>query len=156
VKVLDIMTKKVVTTQEDATLASLRAIFSQAKFQHVPVVDPVGRIIGIVSVKDYFKAVSPVADSASEHSLQLFLQTKKVRQIMTSPVIHISVQTSVMQAAALLIQHNISALVVVDGQLRVLGIVSWKDILRVIVQAQQKKQTQRTAEQRRQREGEEE
>lgn len=144
-KVLDIMTRKVVTTQEDATLASLRTIFSQAKFQHVPVVDPVGRIIGIVSVKDYFKAVSPVADSASEHSLQLFLQTKKVRQIMTSPVIHIAVHTPVMQAAALLIQHNISALVVVDAQLRVLGIVSWKDILRVIVDTQQRKQAQLSA-----------
>jgi acetoin utilization protein AcuB len=33
-----IMTKKVRVTTEDATLASLRSLFTDARFQHVPVI----------------------------------------------------------------------------------------------------------------------
>jgi len=140
-----IMTKKVRVTTEDATLASLRTLFIDAKFQHVPVIDSMHRLVGIVSVKDYFKALSPVMDSASEQTVDLYMQSRKVRQVMTSPVISVSQDIGILQAAALLVERNISCLPVVDQQQRLIGIVSWKDIMRRIVLSQQKRQ-QRTEE----------
>ncbi|RVU37387.1 CBS domain-containing protein [Rheinheimera riviphila] len=134
-----IMTKKVRVTTEDATLASLRTLFTDARFQHVPVIDSMHRLVGIVSVKDYFKALSPVMDSASEHTIELYIQSRKVRQVMTSPVISVSQDLGILQAAALLVERNISCLPVVDQQQRLIGIVSWKDIMRRIVQSQQKR-----------------
>ena len=134
-----IMTKKVRVTTEDASLASLRTLFIDAKFQHVPVINGLHQIVGIVSVKDYFKALSPVMDSASEHTVELYMQSRKVRQIMSSPVISVSQELGILQAAALLIERNISCLPVVDTQQRLIGIVSWKDIMRRIVQSQQKR-----------------
>jgi len=139
------MTKKVRVTTEDATLASLRTLFIDAKFQHVPVIDSMHRLVGIVSVKDYFKALSPVMDSASEQTVDLYMQSRKVRQVMTSPVISVSQDIGILQAAALLVERNISCLPVVDQQQRLIGIVSWKDIMRRIVLSQQKRQ-QRTEE----------
>ena len=97
------------------------------------------RVIGIVSVKDYFKALSPVMDSASESTVDLYMQSRKVRQVMTSPVISVSQEFGILQAAALLIERNISCLPVIDTQQRLIGIVSWKDIMRRIVQSQQKR-----------------
>jgi acetoin utilization protein AcuB len=134
-----IMTKKVRVTTEDATLASLRTLFIDAKFQHVPVINSLHQLVGIVSVKDYFKALSPVMDSASEHTVELYMQNRKVRQVMSSPVISVSQDLGILQAAALLVERNISCLPVVDIQQRLIGIVSWKDIMRRIVQSQQKR-----------------
>lgn len=130
--IADIMTPKnrLTTTHADATLASLREIFAKSRFQHVPVVDSSQRIIGIVSVKDYFKELSPVMDSATDPAISLFLRTRKVHQVMVSPVISIPESCSVKQAAALLLQHNISCLPVTNSEKHLLGLVSWKDILR--------------------------
>lgn len=134
-----IMTKKVRVTTEDATLASLRTLFVDAKFQHVPVIDSMHRLVGIVSVKDYFKALSPIMDSASESTTELYMQSRKVRQVMSAPVFSVSQDMGILQAASLLVERNISCLPVVDSQQRLIGIVSWKDIMRRIVQSQQKR-----------------
>ncbi len=135
-----IMTKKVLTITEDASVAALRPYFVEAKFQHVPVIDITHRLIGIVSVKDYYRALSPVGDAASDKTTELFIQSRKVKHIMTSPVISIRQDTAVLAAASLLLEKNISCLPVVDEQQRLIGIVSWKDILRLIVRAQHKRQ----------------
>ena len=121
---------KLVTTMADASLSSLREVFAKARFQHVPVVDNTNRIVGIVSVKDYFRELSPVMDSASDPSIAVFMRSRKVHQVMITPVICISEQSSVKQAAALLLQHNISCLPVTDEHKHLLGLVSWKDIMR--------------------------
>ncbi|WP_019675466.1 CBS domain-containing protein [Arsukibacterium perlucidum] len=135
-----IMTRKVQVTTEDATLASLRTLFTDSKFQHVPVVNSMQQPIGIVSVKDYFKAVSSVIDTASQSTIELYMQKRKVAQVMSSPVFSVPADTGILQAASILVERNISCLLVVDAQKRLIGIVSWKDIMRRIVQAQQKKQ----------------
>ncbi|SNY46024.1 acetoin utilization protein AcuB [Arsukibacterium tuosuense] len=137
-----IMTRKVQVTTEGATLASLRTLFIEAKFQHVPVVNSLQQPIGIVSVKDYFKAVSSVMDTASESTIELYMQKRKVSQVMSSPVFSVPQDTGILQAASILVERNISCLLVIDSQKKLIGIVSWKDIMRRIVQAQQKKQQQ--------------
>ena len=112
-----IMTKKVVVTTVDASLASLRKVFTEAHFQYVPVVDSMQRVVGIVSVKDFYKAISPVADSASPQTAELFENGRKVRSIMTSPVVCIGPETPVISAATLLVERNISCLLAVTGKI---------------------------------------
>jgi acetoin utilization protein AcuB len=138
---LSIMTKKVQVTTADASLASLRTLFIDAKFQHVPVVNSLQQPVGIVSVKDYFKTLSALMDSASEHTIELYMQNRKVNQVMSSPVVSVQPDTSIMQAANILVDRNISCLLVVDSQQRLIGIVSWKDIMRRIVLSQLKRTT---------------
>jgi acetoin utilization protein AcuB len=135
------MTKKVQVTTADASLASLRTLFIDAKFQHVPVVNSLQQPVGIVSVKDYFKTLSALMDSASEHTIELYMQNRKVNQVMSSPVVSVQPDTSIMQAANILVDRNISCLLVVDSQQRLIGIVSWKDIMRRIVLSQLKRTT---------------
>ena len=130
--VLSIMThrNKLVTTMADASLASLRDVFAQARFQHVPVIDSSNRIVGIVSVKDYFRELSPVMDSATDPAIGLFMRSRKVHQVMVTPVITVDETVTVKHAAAMLLQHNIGCLPVVDSQKHLLGLLSWKDIMR--------------------------
>lgn len=126
---------KLITTHGDATLASLRAAFSQARFQHVPVVDGVDKVIGIVSIKDYFKVLSPVMDAASDQTIGLFMRTRKVHQVMVSPVITVTPEVSLRVAAGMLIEHNISCLLITDSQQHLLGLLSWKDIVKTALLA---------------------
>jgi len=121
---------RLVTTMADASLASLRDVFAKARFQHVPVVEQSNRLVGIVSVKDYFRELSPIMDSASDPSISVFIRSRKVHQVMVTPVITIFEHQSVKQAAALLLEHNISCLPVIDEHKHLLGLVSWKDIMR--------------------------
>lgn len=138
-----VMSKKVRVVQPTASLATLRTIFEESKFQHVPVIDSMHRLVGIVSVKDYYRALAPLIESAAGATLEVFLQQRKVQSVMTSPVISISQDMHLIEAAELLLHHNISALPVVDALNRLIGIVSWKDIMRLIVVKQQQKKQRR-------------
>lgn len=53
----------------------------------------------------------------------------RAKDVMTSPVITVTPKTHCKEAAALLIQHRISALPVVDGNGRLVGLVSEADLL---------------------------
>jgi acetoin utilization protein AcuB len=128
-----IMTKKLITAEPDLSLSALRDIYSQSKFQHIPVLDTGRRLVGIVSVKDYFKLTAPISDSASEKTLDIFLNSRKIKHVMSSPVISVSADCPVVKAAALLLKHNIGCLPVTDADDLLLGLVSWKDIMRVVV-----------------------
>lgn len=121
---------RLITTMADASLASLRDVFAKARFQHVPVTDASNRLVGIVSVKDYFRELSPVMDAASDPAISLFIRSRKVHQVMITPVITVSEHSTIKQAAALLLKHNISCLPVTDEHKHLLGLVSWKDIMR--------------------------
>ena len=121
---------RLITTVADASLSSLRDVFVKARFQHVPVVDASNRLVGIVSVKDYFRELSPILDSAREPAVNLYIQSRKVHQVMVTPVITVTEQNSIKQAAALLLKHNIGCLPVIDEHKHLLGLVSWKDIMR--------------------------
>jgi len=128
-----IMTRKLTMVDPDMSLSVLKDIFNQSKFQHVPVVDASRRLVGIVSVKDYFKALAPVMDAASEKTLDIFVTSRKIKHVMTSPVIAVPEDYPVVKAAALLLKHNIGCLSVTDLDNLAIGIVSWKDIMRVVV-----------------------
>jgi CBS domain-containing protein len=54
----------------------------------------------------------------------------RAEQVMTSPVITVTPQTSVKQAAELLLEHRVAALPVVDGAGDLVGILSEADLLR--------------------------
>jgi CBS domain-containing protein len=53
----------------------------------------------------------------------------KVRDIMSHPVIHIGPDTPVADAAALLVEHGISSLPVVDQTQNLIGIISEADLV---------------------------
>lgn len=128
-----IMTRKLTMVDPTMSLSVLKDIFNQSKFQHVPVIDASRRLVGIVSVKDYFKALAPVMDAASEKTLDIFVTSRKIKHVMSSPVISVPEHYPVVKAAALLLKHNIGCLPVTDQDNVAIGIVSWKDIMRVVV-----------------------
>ncbi len=126
-----LMTRHLVTVELDDTLRTVREIFSNAKFHHLLVVEE-GRLYGVLSDRDLFKAISPRIATASETDKDRATLNKKVHQIMTRKPVVVRPQDSIYDAIELINKHGVACLPVVDAENRPVGILTWRDIFRAL------------------------
>ncbi|WP_188150536.1 CBS domain-containing protein [Teredinibacter waterburyi] len=126
--VADIMTKNVITVSPDNDLADLRQHFSSKKFHHLLVEDN-GKLVGIISDRDASANSSPFLGTLNERPEDRELLDKKVSAMMSTTMVTVVVDTIIDCAAILLLENNISCLPVVDQEMNIKGILTWKDIL---------------------------
>ena len=127
--VASIMTGRVITVRMDDSLGKIRELLQNVQFHHLLVVER-GRLVGIVSDRDFLRAVSSFLGTPSEQTRDLDTLDKKAHQIMTRKLITVDKDTSIEAAAKLLLENNTSCLPVTSPQGEIEGIVTWKDILR--------------------------
>ena len=126
----EIMTRRVVTVEMDDRLAAISDIFDNVRFHHILVVTRGGRLRGVISDRDVLKHLSPFLGTPSEQTRDTTLLRKPAHQIMTRKPVTATPQTPVAKAADIFIHDKISCLPVTDADGTVLGIVTWRDILR--------------------------
>ncbi len=115
-RVREIMDTKPVSITEDEKIKTAARKLLKGETNHLPVLDKHGVLVGIVTTFDISKAV--VHDG----------KDKLVRDIMTKNVIKTHPEEPVDIAAQKLERNNISALPVVDGENRIIGILSAIDL----------------------------
>jgi acetoin utilization protein AcuB len=125
-----IMTARVVTVEMDDRLEVVKEIFDTESFHHLLVVDENHKLTGVVSDRDLLRAISPYVGSAAETERDLATLNKRVHQIMSRQPITLRAQSTVAEAARLLLAHRISCIPIVDEETKPVGIVSWRDLLR--------------------------
>lgn len=126
-----IMTKNMVTVQMDETLERIRKIFEEHRFHHLLVVSG-NRLMGVISDRDLLKSISPYVGSFSETSRDLATLQKRAHQIMTRKPISVSKEITLEKASETLLKNNISCLPVTDEDGDVVGLLTWKDLLRAM------------------------
>jgi len=127
--VSEIMTEEVTTVGMDYTLGKLRDLFERHRFHHVLVVEK-RRVQGVVSDRDLLRTVSPFVEKMAERSQDVATLKRRVHQVMTRRPITVSSDTSVEDAAKIMLERRVSCLPVVTDDGRPLGIVTWRDMLR--------------------------
>ena len=125
------MSKPVVTVTLDTTLRMVKQIFENAKFHHLLVVEK-GKLYGVLSDRDLLKSISPFIGTLQETAHDKFTLNKKVHQIMSRKPITLTPSADVYMAISVLNQHNISCIPIVNEKDAPIGIISWRDILRII------------------------
>lgn len=125
----DIMTPNVVTVSMDDTLRGIRQIFDRYKFHHVVVVEQ-GKAVGVISDRDVLKHLSPFVGKLSERTQDVESLQRRAHQIMSRQLVSAPPGTSIGDAITLMIQRDISCLVVTDAGGRCAGIVTSRDMLR--------------------------
>ncbi len=132
-KLNSIMTKEVVTIDMDTSLSTICGIFDEKHFHHLLVVDN-DELRGIISDRDILKALSPFLDKPCEQNRDLATLRKRAHQIMSRKPVTITDQASSEDAARLMLRENICCLPVISSDGQVVGIITWKDLLRTYSQ----------------------
>jgi NADH dehydrogenase len=122
--VREIMTRTVVTMPTDATLEDCLRVFLARRFNSFPLVDGDGRLVGIVTSSDLFGALQRDVD------LQQPLRTFAVAAVQC-----VHAGDPIERAVEIMRRRNVKHVVVVDETSRVVGVVSIKDVLAVILAA---------------------
>jgi acetoin utilization protein AcuB len=128
------MTHKVISVDPDAGIFTAQELMAANKIRHLPVTEPNGRLIGIVTDRDIRSALPYrfFKESPSEEEKKNVSQLK-IKDIMTRDAITIS-PTYTIQDALLMIQDaRVGALPVVDEEGILKGIISVRDLLRAFI-----------------------
>ena len=131
-----IMTTRVVSVEMDDRLEVVKQIFDALKFHHLLVIDDRKRLKGVVSDRDLLKALSPYVGSTSENARDIATLNKRVHQIMSRNLITLRPSATVTDAVKQFLDHRVSCIPIVDADLKPVGILSWRDVLRTLLPAQ--------------------
>lgn len=140
VPVKDVMTKNVIAVKRNADLHEASRLLSEHRISGMPVVDDSNRVIGVVSEADLLV----LAGMKKEHSFKDILRTilgepvpartggNKVEDVMSFPPITGRADDDIAEVAKVLDDKRIKRLPVVDGEGKLIGIISRADIVRAI------------------------
>lgn len=123
-----LMTADPVTALAEDTVASVISTMIERGIRHVPVVDPDGRLIGMVSDRDVRTAVGTPAEAFREVG-ESQLEQMRVEEVMSPDPVRVPLDASLREILALLSDERVGALPVVDEADRPVGIVSYVDVL---------------------------
>lgn len=129
--VKEIMSKQLVTLSADSKLGFAEDIMYLGRIRHLPVVNG-KEIVGILTQRDLYKAsLTSIVTNWEEN--KTFLDSVKVAEVMTKDVIAISQDTSIEDAAQIMIDKKVGCLPVVEGRNILLGLITETDVLQYFV-----------------------
>jgi CBS-domain-containing membrane protein len=131
------MTTRVISVPESAGYKQIVALLRRYRVSAVPVLDPHGRVTGVVSEADLLmKQTAPALPVGLIRLAWRLTERSKATaataaELMTSPAVTITDDVEVAKAARLMQDRHIKRLPVVDGDGHLTGIVSRVDLLSV-------------------------
>ena len=130
-KVAELMQTSLKTISTEATIADAVVVFAEAQVSALPVIDRLGRAVGVVSTREILKAES-ACDSPLMRE-RLFERTR-VLEIMSSWPTTIDPDLDVRRAAQVMLYLNVQRLFVeFDGGL--VGVISQTDLVSAVATA---------------------
>ncbi len=135
------MTTKVITVNEDTSLMKASRLTKEHRVKHLPVLR-IDRLVGIISDRDIKEAQPSKATLLDVHELYYLLDKIEVKDVMTGKPYTTSAGEIVERAANLMLEHDISALPVVNEEGELDGIVAKGDLFHAMIAISGNKQAQ--------------
>jgi acetoin utilization protein AcuB len=131
------MQKHPVTMSPSDSLFEAQERMRGKSVRQIPVVSEDGRLMGILSDRDIRGAVLPVGmiPGFTAEEAEKFLKATPVEKVMTRKVITALLTDTLEDAIELLYTFRVNALPVVDGDGKVVGIISRTDVLQAFIEA---------------------
>jgi CBS domain-containing protein len=139
--VRDVMTTAVVSVRPDTAFEDVATTLRSNYVRAVPVLDPQGRLLGVVAEGDLMKTTAlgdprrPSPQGRWHRGGGAWARPKTADKLMTSPVVSVAPTDSVAQAARTMHTHGLSWLAVVEaaeqGPGRLVGVLGRSDLLTV-------------------------
>jgi CBS-domain-containing membrane protein len=127
-KVADLMTRRVVTVRNDATLAEALTYLATQHISGAAVTDHRGRLSGAISRSDIMEAEAEITEPEVRGR---FLDETLVSDVMTSPALTIGPEAEIREAALAMEYGDVHRLFVEEaGEL--VGVLSRSDVSRAL------------------------
>ena len=147
-RVKDSMQTHVVTVNAQDTVHVALERMLENKVSALPVVDHRGHCVGILSSRDFVDMTQELDQDFHEapHESEVWwtgfmrnlsenIGDQSVMDLMTEEVVSVAADDLLVQAARIMLAQHVHRLPVIDGQQRLLGIISTTDVLRAFVEA---------------------
>ncbi len=129
------MTAPVESITMDHAVHEIRDIFERAHYHHLVVTDKDGTCVGVISDRDLLKNLSPFVGKMAERSADLATLDRRAHQIMTRQLVAARPSTTLRDAARIMIDHKVSCLPVLDAHKNCIGILTLRDVARMMIRA---------------------
>ena len=127
-----VMTPSPVVVHPYEPLLEAIALMGQRGVRHVPVADAEGRLVGMVSDRDVRTAIGDPAEAFRSERTEV--EAMLVSTVMTSPAETVGEDAPLSAVAVRLAREPIGALPVVDRSGRITGMISYVDVVRVLLE----------------------
>jgi CBS domain-containing protein len=132
VKVKERMTRNPITVTPEEALKDAVWKMERGHFRHLPVVDNDGKLIGILSDRDV-RLIRPSLALVGKEDAMVQLWSLAVQQAAVFDPISVKPETTLKEAAELMLRWHVGGLPVADDQNRLVGIITYTDLLREYV-----------------------
>jgi len=134
-KVRDIMTENVIKLGMDATLDEAADLLREHHISGMPVVDQGNKVLGVITETDIISVLTGKQRSSLFEIIDIFHSKKQrpvlnVKNVMTSPIITVTPESTVVEVAGIFRKKKINRVPVVDEHNTLLGIISRADIVK--------------------------
>ena len=130
--VRDIMTSEVTTLDRNDSLQLAKDIMTLGRVRHFPVVED-GKVVGVVSQRDLYKASLGSVMKYGEKAQRSFLEGIAIKEVMNDPPITIAPHATVQEAARLMMEKKIGCLPVLEGP-KLVGLITETDMLKLVAE----------------------
>ncbi|WP_235962087.1 CBS domain-containing protein [Falsiroseomonas selenitidurans] len=140
----DLMTAEVVTVPPETPVLSIARLLAERGISAVPVLDPAGKVLGIVTEADLIRRLAGEADEPASWLASLFANPERdaaryarthganAAEVMTTKLVTVAPETPAAEVAQMMEEKNIRRVLVTRDE-RLLGLVSRADLLRALV-----------------------
>ncbi len=127
--VSDIMTRRLITASADDRLIKVKSLFDENNIHHIPVVDEIDQLLGIISKEDFLKLSYHVSlDTGGKSFSEKWYDNTTASEIMSKYPVSLDPEDTVGLAADIFMANKFHALPVVDND-QLVGIITTHDIL---------------------------
>lgn len=128
-----VMTTSVITVTPETPISEVARILVDKGISGLPVVDPEGRVLGIVSEGDLLVREAGHWSDEKRRARGGKADAQTAGEAMTAPALTIEPFRAIHAVAEIMITNHVNRLPVVDADGRLLGIVSRADLVRAFV-----------------------
>lgn len=129
IKIEDMMTRHPHTLAPNDTIANAQQLMHQYEIRHIPIVDPINTLIGILSQRDILRAQNSSLISAQEND-DLF--QIPIAELMKKNIVSVSPKAGLKQSAVFMQKHKVGCLPVTE-QGELVGIITDSDFVSIAI-----------------------
>jgi CBS domain-containing protein len=143
-KVADVMTRTVISVTPETTIADAAGLLLKHRISGLPVVDPEGAVVGIVTEGDLLRRSETGTERRHARWLEFLItpgrlareyanaNARKVGEVMSADIVAVRPRDSLAEVVRLMERHHVKRLPVIERN-RLVGIVSRANLVRALL-----------------------